>query len=112
MLLDIRNLNIEITTGHGTFQAVENFNMTQQGEIRALVGESGSGVTVAKSILGLEQDDVMVKADRCVLYEPKQHSHHHEYTDLMNLWGFKRRKIMRKEIAMNFQDPLSCLIPL
>lgn len=113
MLLDIRNLNIDIKTRHGTFKAVENFSLTlEQGEIRALVGESGSGRSlVAKAILGIEQDDIIVKADRLCLHEPKKHSHHHAYTDLTNLKGLKRRKIMRREIAMIFQDPLSCFDP-
>lgn len=43
-LLDIRNLTIEFKTSEGWVKAVDRVSMTlSEGEIRGLVGESGSG---------------------------------------------------------------------
>ena len=43
-LLDIRNLTIEFKTNEGWVKAVDRVSMTlAEGEIRGLVGESGSG---------------------------------------------------------------------
>ena len=42
-LLDIRNLTIEFKTDEGWVKAVDRISMTlNEGEIRGLVGESGS----------------------------------------------------------------------
>ncbi len=42
-LLDIRNLTIEFMTANGPVKAVDRVSMTlSEGEIRGLVGESGS----------------------------------------------------------------------
>ncbi len=113
LLLDIRNLNIEVKTPQGTFKAVENFNLTlEQGEIRALIGESGSGRSlIAKAILGIEKENVTVHADRIFFYHPKDQEHHQEYVDLMRLTRAQRRHIMTQEIAVIFQDPSSFFDP-
>ncbi|MGB0894858.1 MAG: ATP-binding cassette domain-containing protein, partial [Parashewanella sp.] len=65
-LLDIRNLTIELDTPHGKVKALEKVSMTlNAGEIRGLVGESGSGRSLlAKAIIGLSDSNWTISADR------------------------------------------------
>ncbi len=102
-LLDIRNLTIEIDTPQGRVKAVDKVSLTlNEGEIRGLVGESGSGKSlVAKAIMGMQKDNWRITADRMRIGE----------TDLMTLSPRARRKVISKEIAMIFQEPVSCLDP-
>ena len=51
-LLDIRNLTIEFKTGDEWVKAVDRVSMTlTEGEIRGLVGESGSALSFFKSFI-------------------------------------------------------------
>ncbi|MFQ2906593.1 MULTISPECIES: peptide ABC transporter ATP-binding protein [Aeromonas] len=102
-LLDIRNLTIEIDTPQGKVKAVDKVSLTlTEGEIRGLVGESGSGKSlVAKVIVGIEKDNWTVRADRMRFND----------MDLLTMAPKERRRIMGREIAMIFQDPISCLDP-
>ncbi|MGL4504182.1 MAG: ATP-binding cassette domain-containing protein, partial [Aeromonas sobria] len=102
-LLDIRNLTIEIDTPQGKVKAVDKVSLTlTEGEIRGLVGESGSGKSlIAKVIVGIEKDNWTVRADRMRFND----------MDLLTMAPKERRRIMGREIAMIFQDPISCLDP-
>ncbi|MGL5038117.1 MAG: oligopeptide/dipeptide ABC transporter ATP-binding protein, partial [Aeromonas sp.] len=102
-LLDIRNLTIEIETLQGKVKAVDKVSLTlTEGEIRGLVGESGSGKSlIAKVIVGIEKDSWTVRADRMRFND----------IDLLAMAPKERRRIMAREIAMIFQDPISCLDP-
>ncbi len=102
-LLDIRNLTIEIDTPQGRVKAVDKVSITlNEGEIRGLVGESGSGKSlVAKAIIGMHKDNWLVTADRMRIGD----------IDLMSLTPRERRKVMSRDIAMIFQEPVSCLDP-
>jgi len=102
-LLDIRNLTIEIDTPQGRVKAVDKVNLTlNEGEIRGLVGESGSGKSlVAKAILGMKKDTWHISADRMRMGN----------IDLMGLSQRQRRRVMTQDIAMIFQEPVSCLDP-
>ncbi|ALP42724.1 oligopeptide/dipeptide ABC transporter ATP-binding protein [Aeromonas schubertii] len=102
-LLDIRNLTIEIDTPQGKVKVVDKVSLTlAEGEIRGLVGESGSGKSlIAKVIMGLAKDNWTVRADRM-----RFNDH-----DLLTMEPKARRKLMGREIAMIFQDPVSSLDP-
>lgn len=102
-LLDIRNLTIEIDTPQGKVKAVDRVSLTlAEGEIRGLVGESGSGKSlIAKVIVGIQKDNWTVRADRLRFND----------MDLLTMNAKDRRRIMGREIAMIFQDPISCLDP-
>ena len=102
-LLDIRNLTIEIDTPQGRVKAVDKVSITlNEGEIRGLVGESGSGKSlVAKAIIGMQKENWRVTADRMRIGD----------IDLMSLSPRERRKVMSSDIAMIFQEPVSCLDP-
>lgn len=103
LLLDIRNLTIELTTPTGTIKAVDKANISiKEGEVHGLVGESGSGKSlVAKAIVGVLNQRWTVTADRM----------HWRGQDLMRLSGKKRRQILSNEIAMIYQEPSRCLDP-
>lgn len=102
-LLDIRHLSIEINTPNGRIKMVDDINLTlDSGEICGLVGESGSGKSlIAKVICGLVKDEWIITADRFRFND----------VELLKLSPHQRRKFVGDDIAMIFQDPLSCLDP-
>lgn len=103
-LLDIKNLTLYMDSGNEEVKALEKVSFTlDEGEIKALVGESGSGKTlVVKAIIGALPDYWRIKADRLT----------YKGLDLLNMSYDQRRKIMRREIAVVFQEPTSSLDPL
>jgi cationic peptide transport system ATP-binding protein len=103
LLLDIRNLTIELRSGANTIKAVERVNLSiKEGEVHGLVGESGSGKSlIAKAIVGVLNKRWKVTADRM----------HWRGQDLFRLSRKKRRQILSNEIAMIYQEPSRCLDP-
>ncbi|WP_341501510.1 oligopeptide/dipeptide ABC transporter ATP-binding protein [Gallaecimonas sp. GXIMD4217] len=103
LLLDVRNLTIELETPAGRVQAVERINLgIREGEIRGLVGESGSGKSLlAKALMGLESESWTVHADRM----------HWKGVELTDLEPQDRRELIGKELGFIFQEPMSCLDP-
>ncbi len=103
-LLDIKNLTLYMELGGESIQALEKVSFTlNEGEIKALVGESGSGKTlVVKAIIGALPDYWHIKADRLT----------YKGQDLLNMSYDQRRHIMRRDIAVVFQEPTSSLDPL
>ena len=103
VLLDIRNLRIDIKTSNGLIRIVDNVSFTlNEGEICGLVGESGSGKSlIAKVICNAFKDSWIVTADRFRFND----------VELLKLTPIQRRQIVGKEISMVFQDPLTCLDP-
>jgi cationic peptide transport system ATP-binding protein len=74
-------------------------SLTCRGRSAAWWGESGSGKSlVAKVIVGIQKDNWTVRADRMRFND----------MDLLTM-APERRRIMGREIAMIFQDPISCL---
>lgn len=102
-LLDIRHLSIEMDIPNGRVKLVDDINLTlDSGEICGLVGESGSGKSViAKVICGLVKEEWIISADRFRFDD----------VELLKLSPSQRRKKVKNDIAMIFQDPLSCLDP-
>jgi dipeptide transport system ATP-binding protein len=102
-LLDIHNLTVEFKTANGWFRAVDNVSLTvDKGEVLAIVGESGSGKSVSMlAVMGLLPWTAKVTADRMEF----------EGRDLLNMSAKDRRKIIGKDIAMIFQEPMSSLNP-
>ena len=103
VLLDIRNLRIDIKTSNGLIRIVDNVSFTlNEGEICGLVGESGSGKSlIAKVICNAFKDSWIVTADRFRFND----------VELLKLTPTQRRQIVGKEISMVLQDPLTCLDP-
>ncbi len=102
-LLEIRNLTVEFATAAGAFRAVDSFDFSlNPGEICAVVGESGSGKSVAfLALMGLLPWTATITADVMSL----------EGRDLRNISAQQRRRIIGKDMAMIFQEPMTSLNP-
>ena len=102
-LLDIRNLVVTFATRGGAFRAVDGIDLSvSANEVLAIVGESGSGKSVAMlAVMGLLPWTATVTADAMNFLG----------TDLRTLSAKERRKIIGKDIAMIFQEPMSSLNP-
>lgn len=102
-LLELRDLTVTFATGSGAFKAVDGVSLDiNPGEVAAIVGESGSGKSVAMlAVMGLLPKTATVKAARM------QFNGH----DLLGISPSDRRKIIGKDMAMIFQEPMSSLNP-
>ena len=102
-LLDIKNLSVEFQTAGGHFRAVDGVDITcAAGEILSIVGESGSGKSVSMlALMGLLPWTATVTADHMMF----------DGMDLLKIDKHERRKIIGKDIAMIFQEPMSSLNP-
>ncbi|BDX05719.1 oligopeptide/dipeptide ABC transporter ATP-binding protein [Planctobacterium marinum] len=102
-LLDIKNLTLEIDTTGGRVKALDKVSLTiDESEIRALVGESGSGKSlIVKSIVGAINDTWQLTADRL----------NWKGNDLLSMTREERRRTIKDDIAVIFQNPVSSLDP-
>ena len=102
-LLEINGLTVEFATSTGSFRAVDDVSLAVDGgEIQAIVGESGSGKSVAMlAVMGLLPWTATVRAKRLAF----------DGTDLLGLSAASRRRIIGKDMAMIFQEPMSSLNP-
>jgi dipeptide transport system ATP-binding protein len=102
-LLEIRNLKVEFQTHRGPFRAVDGLDVTlDSGELLGVVGESGSGKSVTMlAVMGLIAWPGKVTADVMRF----------DGIDLLSLSDAARRKIVGKDIAMIFQEPMTSLNP-
>lgn len=102
-LLEIENLTVEFATAGSAFRAVDRLSVSvDSGDVLAIVGESGSGKSVAMlAMMGLLPWTANVSADR-LDFDGK---------DLLTLAPRERRKVVGKDIAMIFQEPMSSLNP-
>ncbi len=103
-LLSVKNLSISFHTRNGVTQAVNNVSFSvDAGQTLAIVGESGSGKSVScYSILGL----VPMPPGRI-----DGGSAHFQGNDLITASESQKRAIRGNQIAMIFQDPMTCLNP-
>jgi len=103
-MLSVENLSVSFVTRMGTNQAVDDISFSvKAGRITAIIGESGSGKSVAcYSLLGLiPMPPGRIDGGRAIF----------EGTDLLQLSEPELRKIRGRDIAMVFQDPMTCLNP-
>ena len=102
-LLEIENLVVEFETASGMFRAVDGVSIkVDKSEVLAIVGESGSGKSVSMlAVMGLLPWTARVTADRMVF----------DGTDLAKLSPRERRRIVGKDMAMIFQEPMASLNP-
>ena len=102
-LLEIENLTVEFATVGGAFRAVDRLSLRAgAGDVLAIVGESGSGKSVAMlAMMGLLPWTAKVTADRMTF----------DGADLLSLSPKARRRVVGKDIAMIFQEPMSSLNP-
>jgi len=102
-LLDIQNLRVEFGAKGRAFRAVDGLDLQlDQGQVLGIVGESGSGKSVAMmAVMGLLAGQGQVSADR-LRFDGK---------DLQTISDRQRRKLLGKDMAMIFQDPMTSLNP-
>jgi dipeptide transport system ATP-binding protein len=102
-LLDIQNLSVEFGAKDHGFRAVDTLDaQLDQGQVLGIVGESGSGKSVSMmALMGLLAGQGRVKADKLVF----------DGKDLQTISDRERRKILGKDMAMIFQDPMTSLNP-
>jgi dipeptide transport system ATP-binding protein len=102
-LLEVHNLTVEFQTHRGPFRAVEGLDVTlDAGELLGVVGESGSGKSVTMlAVMGLIPWPGRVSAD-VLRFDGR---------DLLAMSARERRKIVGKDIAMIFQEPMTSLNP-
>ena len=103
-LLDVQNLGVSFVTRMGINKAVDGISFTvETGKITAIIGESGSGKSVAcYSMLGL----VPMPPGRV-----DSGSATFEGQDLLRMSESQLREIRGRDVAMIFQDPMTCLNP-
>jgi dipeptide transport system ATP-binding protein len=102
-LLDIKNLTVSFDTSVGLFKAVDGIDVSVDArEVLAIVGESGSGKSVAMlAVMGLLPSTATVTADKMEF----------EGLDLLRMSADEKRRIIGKDIAMIFQEPVASLNP-
>lgn len=102
-LLEIKNLTVAFETSNGLFKAVDGIDISVNArEVLAVVGESGSGKSVAMlATMGLLPKTAHVTADKMTF----------EGRDLLGMSDAEKRKIIGKDIAMIFQEPIASLNP-
>ena len=103
-LLEVKNLGVSFVTRNGTNTAVDGVSFTvESGAITAIIGESGSGKSVAcYSLLGLVPQPPGRIDSGSALFQGQ---------DLLQLGERQLRAIRGRDIAMVFQDPMTCLNP-
>ncbi len=102
-LAEIRNLAVEFQTARGSLRAVDQLELSiEEGEVVGVVGESGSGKSVTMlALMGLIPWPGKITADRLAF------AGH----DLLAMSPAQRRRIIGKDIAMIFQEPMTSLNP-
>ncbi len=102
-LLEIRNLSVAFDTSAGLFKAVEGIDLSvDPREVLAIVGESGSGKSVEMlAVMGLLPPSATVTADKLEF----------DGRDLLAMSRDERRRVVGKDIAMIFQEPIASLNP-
>jgi oligopeptide transport system ATP-binding protein len=97
IILSVRDLSIEFSTGKGKFTAVQGVNLDlYRGETLSLVGESGSGkTTIGRAIMRINpatKGEILFKGERISGSIPSD-----------------RERRLRQKIQMIFQDPMASL---
>ncbi|HWK66037.1 MAG TPA: ABC transporter ATP-binding protein [Rhizobiaceae bacterium] len=102
-ILEIENLVVEFDTASGPFRAVDGVSISvDEREVLAIVGESGSGKSVSMlAVMGLLPWTAKVSADKMAF----------DGRDLLSLSATERRKLVGKDMAMIFQEPMTSLNP-
>jgi oligopeptide/dipeptide ABC transporter ATP-binding protein len=101
VVLQVNNLSVNFRVYGGQVYAVRDVSFhVRAGECLCIVGESGSGKSVTvQSLMGLSSGQIT--AGKALL----------NGKDLIAMGHGERRKLLGKDIAMIFQDPLASLNP-
>ncbi len=105
MLLSVKNLAVEFRTEYGPIRAVNDVSFDiEAGKTLAIVGESGSGKSVTGlAIMGLLPRQVTQRSSGSIIFDGRE---------LTTMAEREKRSIRGRDIAMVFQDPMTCLNPV
>ncbi len=108
-LLDVQDLSVYFHTRNGVVKAVDGINFqVEPGKTLAIIGESGSGKSVAcYSLLGLIPKPPGRIESGTALF----HGGDDKGRDLLQLKESELRKVRGKGISIIFQDPMTSLNP-
>ena len=103
-LLKVDHLSVSFVTRNGTNQAVDDVSFAvEPRQITAIIGESGSGKSVScYAMLGLVPSPPGRIDSGSAMFQGQ---------DLLSLSESELRAIRGRDIAMIFQDPMTCLNP-
>ena len=103
-LLDVKNLNIAFDLAGQRLEICQDISFTLgRGHVLGVIGESGSGKTVAtKAILRLLPDNAVVQADS-VMFNDRE---------ISRLPAVEFDRLRGSEMAMIFQDPVGSFNPV
>jgi oligopeptide transport system ATP-binding protein len=103
-LLNVEALEVSFVTRNGTAKAVDQVSFTvDNGKMTAIIGESGSGKSVScYAMLGLVPSPPGRIDGGKALFNGE---------DLLQMSERELRAVRGKDIAMVFQDPMTCLNP-
>jgi oligopeptide transport system ATP-binding protein len=103
-LLKVDHLSVSFVTRNGTNQAVDDVSFAvEPRQITAIIGESGSGKSVScYAMLGLVPSPPWRIDGGSAVFQGQ---------DLLSLSESELRAIRGRDIAMIFQDPMTCLNP-
>ena len=103
-LLTVDNLEVSFVTRNGTHKAVKGVSFTvETQQITAIIGESGSGKSVScYALLGLIPSPPGRIDGGSAQFQGQ---------NLLTLSEAELRKIRGSDVAMIFQDPMTCLNP-
>ena len=105
-ILAVKHLSVEFQTSDGKKQVVKDVSLSlRQGEVLALVGESGCGKTVtAKAVMRLLKPPFAeIKPESKIVCNGK---------DVMKMTDKELYKFRGDEISMIFQEPMTSLNPV
>jgi peptide/nickel transport system ATP-binding protein len=103
-LLEIKDLNVQFVTSHGTVRAVEGLSyQVHPGEMVAIVGESGSGKSVSALAVMQLLPAGTARTRGSIRFSGRE---------LLALTDEEMRRIRGREIAMIFQEPMTSLNPV
>jgi len=102
-LLDVKGLSVDFRTANGRFRAVDRVDVSvERGDVLAIVGESGSGKSVSMlALMGLLPWTADITSEHMRF----------DGTDLARADARTRRRLIGRDVAMIFQEPMSSLNP-
>lgn len=102
-LLEIKNLSVSFNTPKGEIQAVRDVSLSlHEGEVLAIVGESGCGKSVlCKSIMKLLHDNAYIKSGSILV----------DGVDITHYGRKDMDRLRGRVFSMVFQDPMTSLNP-
>jgi peptide/nickel transport system ATP-binding protein len=103
VLLDVKNLRVDLPTENGMLHAVRGIDFqVKRGEMLCLVGESGCGKSMTSlALMGLLPRKAICTADQ-ILFDG---------VDLQSMPEKQRNQLRGRRMAMIFQEPMTSLNP-